>query len=124
MKKDVLIYVAGKISDPNCCEYIKNLNTMNEYADLIQSFEDNVNFKYGTHVPGNDFLRGYRNGNFDYKHYFENNIIILKKCDAVALVPNWKTSDGTKKEIKIASCNDIPILYDLNEVKTFLGVES
>jgi hypothetical protein len=71
-------------------------------------------------IPCNDFVHGLVAGSHEYVDYFENNLEILKRCDAIALVPGWETSEGTRKEILEARKNNIPVLYDFDEINDFL----
>jgi hypothetical protein len=110
-----LIYIAGKLNS-DACGYIKNVHAMVKHAEKVRKLGCSVA------VPCLDLIHGLICGDHGYSDYFENNIEIMKRCDAVALVPNWKTSEGAKKEIKVAHDLNMPILYDLKEVKQFLGV--
>jgi hypothetical protein len=46
---------------------------------------------------------------------YELNGEFLKKCDALAVLPGWETSIGTKQEIENAKKYNIPIFYLSNE---------
>jgi len=71
-------------------------------------------------IPCNDFIHGLVIGNHEYNDYFDNNLEILKRCDAVALVPGWEDSIGVEKEIKIANELDIPVFADIGTVRFYL----
>jgi hypothetical protein len=108
-----LIYIAGKLND-DACGYIQNVHEMINYAESIRMVGCSVA------VPCNDLIHGLVIGCHEYKDYFENNVEIMKRCDAVALVPGWKSSEGTKREILIAEKIGIPILYDYLEAEVFI----
>jgi hypothetical protein len=108
-----LIYVAGKLNG-DACEYISNVTRMIKYAEDVRKLGCCVA------VPCNDLVHGLIIGTHQYKDYFDNNVEILKRCDAMALTPGWITSEGTKKEIEIANYHDIPVLKNLAEVEIFL----
>jgi Domain of unknown function (DUF4406) len=71
-------------------------------------------------LPCNDVIHGFIVGTHEYKDYFDNNLEILKRCDAVAVVGGWEESEGTQKEIDCAIELCIPILYDFDEVMDYL----
>jgi translation elongation factor EF-Tu-like GTPase len=72
--------------------------------------------------PGNDFIQGLVSGGMDYTDYVRNTMSFLEVCDAVALVPStWsKNSIGTRNEILRARQLGIPVLYNFDEVKSFV----
>lgn len=41
--------------------------------------------------------------------FIDGDIEILKRCDAVVLVPEWEESTGTLSEIEVAIANGIPV---------------
>jgi len=101
-KKHILIYIAGKLND-DACGYISNLHNMIYWDDKIRKLG------FCTFCPGYDFLGGLLAGDWDYNEYFDNNQVILERCDAMFLVPGWETSEGTKREIVRAEENEIPV---------------
>ena len=104
MQNNYLIYVAGKLND-DACGYIKNLHRMIEWGNML------LHCGFQRHIPGLDLLCGLLDGNFDYSDYFNSNQLILERCDAVFLVPEFETSEGTKREIETANRLNIPIFY-------------
>ena len=108
MKK---VYIAGKLND-SAVGYIKNMYKMIKTAKEVRDAG------YSVYVPCIDFLEGLVDGNFDYKDYFENSQPWLLSADAVVLVPGWETSEGTKREIKLANENNIPVYYSVVDLKT------
>ena len=102
-----LIYIAGKLNG-NACEYIQNVHNMVRYGDLIR------NLGCAVALPCNDVIHGLIMGRHEYEDYFNNNIEILKRCDAIAVVEGWEESEGTQKEVDCAIDACIPVLYDLS----------
>jgi hypothetical protein len=109
-----LIYIAGKLNG-DACEYIQNVHRMVQHGEAVRQLGCAVA------LPCNDFIHGLVMGNHDYNDYFVNNIEILKRCDAIALVEGWEDSKGTDMEIDYAIDHAIPVLYDLDEVKEYVG---
>jgi len=110
MKK---IYVAGKISD-QACDYLKHMSLMIKYGNQIRKRG------YSSFIPCLDYIIGIIDGDLEYKDYFDNNIPWLLSSDAVFVCPNWQTSYGTKKEIKLAEKHNIPIFYNLEKLYSYL----
>lgn len=102
MQNKYLVYIAGKLND-DACGYIKNLNKMIYWGNLV------MHSGFCVFIPGLDFLAGLLDGTFGYHEYFDNNQLILERSDAIFLVPGWKDSDGTKKELEKASLSGIPV---------------
>jgi len=114
-KNRKLIYIAGALNN-DAVHYIQNLHRMIKWENEIRQLG------FSTFCPGFDFLGGLVNGNWDYKDYFENNQLILERCDAIFLVPGYESSQGTQKEIAKAKRLDIPIFLDrLNMANYFKG---
>jgi len=109
------VYIAGAL-DSDACGYIRNLHIMTHYANEVMALGCAV------YSPGNDFIQGIVSGYMDYTDYVRNTMSFLEVCDAVALVPdNYNDSEGTRKEILKARELGIPVLYNFDEVKAFIG---
>jgi nucleoside 2-deoxyribosyltransferase len=50
-------------------------------------------------------------GAADDKVWLEGDLEILKRCDAVIMTPNWRTSSGAKAEYLYALAREIPVFY-------------
>lgn len=108
MKKK-LVYIAGKLND-DAVKYLFNVNLMLTIGSYVR--------KRGflAFTPCNDLLNGIHGGDMFYSDYAETNMAILERSDAVFLVPNWETSNGTKAEIKRAKELNIPIFENLDKL--------
>lgn len=109
MKK---VYVAGKLN-ADAVGYIKNIYKMIKTAKVLR------NQGFSVYVPGNDFLEGIVDGNFEYEDFFDNSQPWLLSSDAMFLTPGWETSSGTLKEIKLARENNIPVFYNIDGLKNY-----
>lgn len=101
------IYIAGKLNGM-ACDYIKNIHRMIIAAEKVREAG------FAVFVPGLDFLQGVIFGDWDYIDYFDNSQAWLDVSDAIFLTPGWETSEGTRKEIKRAQVQNIPVYTDLN----------
>jgi hypothetical protein len=48
---------------------------------------------------------------------------LLKRCDAIYMMPGWDSSRGATGERDFAVANNIPVLYDQADVRKFLKEE-
>jgi len=49
------------------------------------------------------------------QHFIDGTLELMRRCDAVLLVPGWKLSEGTLGEIKEAKRLEIPVFKELDE---------
>lgn len=108
------VYIAGKLTD-DAIDYVKNIHRMIKAARAVRRVG------FSVYVPGNDFLEGLVDGNFNYEEYFNNSQPWLDVSDAVFLTPGWETSMGTTKEIERAKSQGIPVFSDLDILNRELG---
>ena len=107
-------YVAGALGHSDVCVYLSNVSRN------MQTAEDLRNMGVAVFVPSVDLLMGIKFGDYVYTDYFENSQPWLDKSDFVYLTPGWEESKGTKKEIKRAKRQGIPIFYSYAQVREFL----
>lgn len=98
------IYLAGKLND-QAVGYIKNVSLMLKAAIDIRKLGHSV------FVPCQDVLMGIVDGDLDYADYADNNMAWLEVSDEVWVLPNYKTSKGTLKEMERAVELNIPIVF-------------
>lgn len=101
------VYIAGKLND-NAVGYIKNCHKMIKTAKAVRDAG------FSVYVPCVDFLEGLVDGDFEYNDYFDNSQPWLLSSDAVFLTPGWGSSEGTKREIALATEHNIPMYDNLN----------
>lgn len=94
------IYISGRISsDPDFKEKFK------EYANYI----DNLYPQYYTINPAEVVLPTL----CDWEDYMCICLHLLKQCDAIFMLPDWKESKGACVEHETAIKMNIPIFYEL-----------
>ena len=103
----IKVYVAGPLNGPDASSYIENLSKMLKVARDIRRLG------FAVFVPGQDFLLGLIDGNFDYSDYFHNGIEWLRVSDFLFVI---NLSPGVKKEIKVAKKLGIPIVRSIDEL--------
>jgi len=115
------IYVAGPFSNENTIEVFSNMRRgMRKATELLvrgyAPFCPWVDYHYSLMLLADEKI--------EKKDYWAYSLAFLDVCDAVLLLPNWKTSPGTLREIKRAEQLGIPVftpeeegpMYDYFEV--------
>jgi hypothetical protein len=105
-----LIYIAGALRS-DIPGYINNCRKMILTAEEVRLQG------YAVFIPCLDFLTGLTVGGYEFHDYFDNSFEILKRCDAIFLVPGWQTSEGTKKEIALAQELNIPVYENIMDLR-------
>src|SRR5574343_650302 len=103
-RKAILVYVAGKLN-ADAVGYLHNV------AKLMKNCEDVKNAGMGYFCPAIDLLMGIKFNYDKYEDYFDNGQVVLLHSDAVFVTEGWETSEGTKREIKLAEEYGIPVFY-------------
>lgn len=52
--------------------------------------------------------------------WLDGDLEMLRRCDAVLLVPGWEKSSGTIAEITEANARNIPVFTSLSELRSWL----
>lgn len=60
---------------------------------------------------------------FTYEDYMEIDMVLLKKCDAILMLPGWENSRGATKELTYAKKNDMKVFFDIKDIKNIKGTE-
>ena len=58
----------------------------------------------------------------DDKVWLEGDIQLMLRCDAIYAIPGWDSSEGAKVEVKVATENNLPVLY--NDADLFKYLEA
>jgi len=110
----IKIYVAGKMSDPECINFLENVRLGQRAAtELIllgyAPFCQMLDFQY--------FLQ-LRDGEKITREMIQRySLEFLPGCDAMLVLPGYETSEGTKQEIERAEYFDIPVFYGKESLK-------
>ena len=114
----IKVYVAGKYSDDNVMDVLKNIGRGEQLSAEV--------FKHGfaPFCPWHDkdFVIRLPHAGLTKEMFYEYSIVWLKCCDCVLLVPGWETSSGTLEEIKIAKEIGIPVFETMEELIEFRKV--
>ena len=108
------IYIAGAYSASNVITVLDNMRKGMRLATKV------FLLGYAPFCPWLDFhfqLMLREGETLSVEDYYRYSIAYLQVSDAMLLVPGWQSSKGTKKEMEIAERKNIPIYYDINELK-------
>lgn len=100
----MVIYLAGKYSGSTVDEITNNIA---EARIIAAELWDKGYTVICPHT--NSALFDYICTVADYRSFLFGYMDIMKRCDAVIMVPNWKTSNGAKMERKYAEKLGIPV---------------
>ena len=53
--------------------------------------------------------------------WLRGDLEMLRRCDAVLLVPGWQSSEGTRAEVEYARNHGIPVFESLEELRAWLS---
>ena len=114
----IKVYVAGKYSDTNVVDVLKNIGI----GETIAAELFGIGFAPFCPWHDKDFIIKCPSAIFTVEQFYEYSIVWLKCCDCVLLVPGWETSKGTLEEIRIAKENGIPVFETMTELNEFRKV--
>jgi hypothetical protein len=99
-----LIYIAGRYRGKNSNEIWHNIMAARERAEIIAEHGD---------MPVVPHLNTmFMDGIQDDQFWLDGTMELMRRCDAVWAMPNWKKSEGAKQEIKEAKKLNLPIFYE------------
>jgi hypothetical protein len=107
-----MIYTAGPMSAPTAWEIEQNIRTAEEIALKILKMGAAV---YCPQTQG----RFYAN-EMPWEEWIKRDLEVLKRCNAIFMLPNWKDSKGAIAEFDQAARLGMKILYGLGEVAAYL----
>ena len=104
-----VIYIAGKYTDGN--KQSTNLN-IDKAERISKKIWKNGMAAICPHLNTRNW-----NGLLSQDEFIEGYFSIVKKCDAMIMLDNWKDSEGAQAEHWLAASYGIPIFYNLNDLK-------
>jgi hypothetical protein len=106
----ILVYIAGAYSGANLAQITRHVDESRTVAlDLAARRIPFLSTVLQTaHF---ELLLGRRDPGYD--HWIDVSLEVLKRCDAIFLVPNWKDSPGANREVHFARELGIPVFEDI-----------
>jgi len=120
INSDMVVYLVGPITPKSdvknhALEYISNIREFMVYQAAL------MKIGVGVINPALDFFPlVYSEVSFDESIVKNNSIKLLKKSDAILLLPNWYYSVGSFEEFKIAMHLGLKIFVSIDEIKVLL----
>ena len=116
-----VIYVAGKYSGPthdgaSFTAIARNILTAREHAIALMKLGGCV-----TLVPHLNSYHMELDFTPDQQFWYNADLELLKRSDAIFMLPGWTESKGARIEYEYAQERGIPIFTTLAEVKTWLN---
>lgn len=110
LKPRPLVYVAGAMSHRTKAGWWANIERGKAVALrlMLLGFAvdcPHLSAHYET-VPGYEGM--------DWTTWLSRDTTILRRCDAMFLVPGWESSKGANKELAVARRNAIPVFEDID----------
>ena len=98
-----VIYVAGAFTAPTPWDIEKNVRKAEEVGFMVAQVgamplipHANTRFFHGQQTP---------------QYWYDGTMELLKRCDAVIMVPGWEKSRGSVVEHAYAGCHNMQIFY-------------
>ena len=110
-----VVYVAGAIKASNAWEREKNIRRAEEVALAI--------WKMGAAAICVHSSCRFFEGVLPDGTWYEGDLEILKRCDAMILVEGWEGSRGTERELDFAIDNKIQAFHTLADLRQWLILE-
>lgn len=112
-KRKIVVYVSGAYSGNSKEEIARNIQLAREAA--IQLWE----IGFAVICPHLNTIYFEEDCNCTYDDYLNADKEIVKRCDAIFMLENWKSSKGARVEKLTAQDNNIPIFYKTEEVEAW-----
>lgn len=110
-----LVYVAGPFRGKNAWEVKCNVHNAEKLALEIWGMGAAA---LCPHANTANF-----DGTLTDQLYLDGTMEMLKRCDAMVVVPDWKLSSGTGKEINEAYDLKIPVFFTIDAFKIWFNIQ-
>ena len=104
MNKMKLVYIAGVYRGKCIDDIYENIQVARKYAKKYW------NLNYAVICP--HMNSAFMDGSCTDEVFLDGGIEILKRCDIIVMLPNWKNSPGAINEFNIAINNGLKIIYE------------
>ena len=104
-----LVYVAGPFRGPNAWEIEQNIRR----AEALALEVWRAGFACVCPHTNTRFFQGAAEDSV----WLDGDLLILERCDAVLLTPDWQRSSGARAEVDHAKLKGIPVYLTLDELR-------
>ena len=105
----MLVYIAGKYSANTKEEIQSNVDLAIRYGNIVIDLGHIVYIPHLSHYVDAMEKR-------DIEFWYEFDLPILKRCDAILMIPGWENSKGAKKELAKAKEWKMEVYMNLGEL--------
>ena len=102
-----VIYIAGKFRAPTHWGIVQNVRKAEEMALLL--------WQSGWAVICPHLNTGNFQGACPDEVWMQGDLEILRRCDAICMLSNWRNSSGARQEHELAKKLGLEILYEEDE---------
>lgn len=110
--KPRLVYLAGKYIDTATYLVQRNIHLSQQYAQEIALLGA---FPVSPHLCSQN-MDGIQN----YQWWCDTTMELMRRCDAVFMLPNYQDSNGALAELKEAKDRGMPVFWWLHEIKGWI----
>lgn len=110
-----VVYVAGKFTGKNSWEIHRNVF---HAESLGMAVAEAGAMPLIPHKNTSNFF-----GTMTEEFWYEGTMELLRRCDAMILVPGWETSKGTRDEVEWARKGGMRVFTEIDQLKTWLAQE-
>jgi hypothetical protein len=96
-----VIYIAGKYRGPNAWAIEQNIRAAEEVATQV--------LQMGMMPMCTHSMTRHMGGLASEEHLLAGTLELMRRCDAVVLVPNWRDSAGARAEVEEADRLGLPV---------------
>lgn len=108
--------IAGRFRGPNAWELENNVRRAEEVAYAVAHLGA---MPLVTHSLGRYF-----DGTLTDQFWLDGTLELMRRCDALMMIPGWETSQGANTERALALEMGIPVFSDIDELERWLIKES
>lgn len=101
MKRHIVVYTGGPITAATPAQHKKFIDTAWDAAAWL--------LQHGFAVHSPHLNTQYMDGLLSHEEFLSQDFAILERCDYFALLPGWRNSKGTRRELAFAVRHGIPV---------------
>lgn len=106
-----VIYIAGKYRGPNAWDIEQNIRAAEDVAARVLAA--------GMMPLCTHSMTRHMDGIASEAFMLAGTLELMRRCDAVVLVPNWRDSEGARAEVAEAMRLGLPIMYAWGDASYF-----
>lgn len=108
------IYVSGRYSSDDHSAKVANIRLAFEFAVRLWRMG------WGVFCPhlNTAFME---NRKIDYESFMKFDLLMVEKCDAIFMLPNWTESPGAQRERRHALTYGKVVFYNLQDAKRYIA---